>query len=485
MQTIVYLSNREIQVILGKEKNNTARISRVYELQVPEECLINGIITDVTLLTEYVSAFWRENKLPVNRVSLVINSTQFVLKAMEVPKMKRKELLDVIEKEFASVERKMDPIYSYRVMNCDSSSQKILAHMVERGFIEDYLDFFAHINVKIESIEPSLGCAVALLERLPALEDKNCIVQVMEKSNLTSILWMNNGYEYASRNRLFSDQGTESMGGEVGRITSTILQYYASLKKEQPIKELYACGFSDEDREYCEPNIQALGLISKRLLAEDVVSFSSKITNKDIGNYMLLLGGLFKDNKNCNLLDQYRKIKKVNLKRKRRIKLIFPVLITVLICGSVTGGILGYNALLQKKADKLSEYLLDDNNIELVIKSDEMQLEVTTLTNRVMQAERVKEALASYPKLNSQVERAIISVGQTNYSTIISSYDGNTGALSLKASLKQPEDINGYIASLQNLGLFSDVQYSGYNYNDGNKLYDVNITCYLNESAGK
>ena len=485
MQTIVYLSNREIQVILGKEKNNKARISRVYELQVPEECLINGIITDVTLLSEYVSAFWRENKLPMNRVSLVINSTQFVLKSMEVPKMKHKELIDVIEKEFASVDRKMDPIYSYRVMNSNGSSQRLLASMVERGFIEDYLDFFAHMDVKIESIEPSLGCAVALLERIPALEDKNCIVQVMEKSNLTSILWMNNGYEYASRNRLFSDQGTESMGGEVGRITSTILQYYASLKKEQPIKELYACGFSDEDLEYCDPNIQALELIIKQIMAEDVVSFSSKVTNKDIGNYMLLLGGLFKDSKNCNVLDQYRKIRKVNLKRKHRIKTILPIIITFLICGGVVGLVLGYNALLQNTADQLSEYLLDEDNIELIIESDEMQLELSTLTNRVMQAERVEEALASYPKLNSQVERAIISAGQTNFSTTITNYDGNTGALNLKASLSQPEDINGYIATLQGLGLFSDVQYSGYQYNDGNSLYDVNITCYLNESAGK
>ena len=485
MQTIVYLSNREIQVILGKEKNNKAAISHVYELQVPEECLINGVITDAALLLEYVSTFWSENKLPKQKVKVVINSTQFVLKTMEVPKMKHKELLDVIKKEFASVDRKMDPIYSYRVMNSMSSSQRLLAVMVERGYIQDYLEFFRHMDVKIDSIEPSLGCAVALLERIPALEDKNCIVQVMEKSNLTSILWMNNGYEYASRNRLFSDSGTESMGSEVGRITSQILQFYASLKKEQPVTEIYACGFSEEDMLHCAPNIQNLNLYVKYLVAEDVVTFAPRIVNNDIGNYMLLLGGLFKDDKNCNVLAQYRKVKKVNVKRLKLVKSLIPIMVALLVCGGAAGLVVAYNNLLQKKADELSAYLLDDDNIEQVIKSEELQLELTILTNRVMQAGNVKEALASYPRLNSKVERAIINAGQTNFSTTIKSYDGNKGGLNLKALLKRPEDINEYISSLQKLDLFRKVEYSGYTYNEFDNVYEVNIICYLNENAGR
>ena len=78
MTTSVYLSNNNINAVVGSG-GGKIRVKRVCSTQIPEGSLINGIITNEADLAEQLKEFWAANKLPKKDVSLVINSSQFVL----------------------------------------------------------------------------------------------------------------------------------------------------------------------------------------------------------------------------------------------------------------------------------------------------------------------------------------------------------------------------------------------------------------------
>ena len=483
MITAVYLSNRNVQVLLGSARREKVQVSKVYETTVPEECLINGIITDGELLADYLKNFWQQNHLPTKNVKLVVNSSQFILKALELPKMKQTQILQVLDKEFADVERRHDPIYGYRVLSDQANSIKVLATMTERSFIGGFLELFSGIGVEVTGVNTALACAVRLLEHLPELKGKTCVIQLMEDNNLTNILWADGFYEYSSRSRLFSDHGTESMGTEVSRTINNLMQFYVSLNKEEPLKEVYTCGMPEEDFRYCVGGMQSLGMDVRRLEASGVIEFSTHARTQEAGNYVFLLGCLFTSKRDRNMMTSYKKGRAENSGVGQLVKRVLPAAITLGICGAAAACMLVYNGSLQSQANALSDYLTDPSNVEKSSKSAEIQGEMAQISRKMSASQGVIDALASYPKVNSDVEAAISKAAGGSVSTEIRSYNGEEGALTLKASSARVESINGFVTKLNSLAMFRKVEYSGYTFNTDKKVYDINVICYLSENS--
>ena len=59
----------------------------------------------------------------------------------------------------------------------------------------------------------------------------------------------------------------------------------------------------------------------------------------------------------------------------------------------------------------------------------------------------------------------------------IKSLDAESGVLTFNAISRQVIDIPGYISKLQKTGLFSSVDYTGYQY--GNEEYSLELSCVL------
>ena len=88
MSTIVYLSNQQVQVVTGSPGKAKIRIEQSFEAQAPEGSIINGIVMDTEAFAEFMKEFFRMNKLPTKDVTLVVNSSKFVGKTIEMPAMK-------------------------------------------------------------------------------------------------------------------------------------------------------------------------------------------------------------------------------------------------------------------------------------------------------------------------------------------------------------------------------------------------------------
>ena len=62
--TSLYLCSRTVYAAVGTPTGNGARILSAAQTELPEGCLINGVITNVADLTAALKEFFAANKLP-------------------------------------------------------------------------------------------------------------------------------------------------------------------------------------------------------------------------------------------------------------------------------------------------------------------------------------------------------------------------------------------------------------------------------------
>ena len=75
--TSLYLCSRTVYAAVGSPTAGGARITAAAQMQLPEGCLINGVITNEADLADALKAFFAQNKLPASRVALIAGGSQF------------------------------------------------------------------------------------------------------------------------------------------------------------------------------------------------------------------------------------------------------------------------------------------------------------------------------------------------------------------------------------------------------------------------
>ena len=88
--TSLYLCSRTVYAAVGSPTAKGARITAAAAAQLPEGCLINGVITNEADLAEALKAFFARHKLPTGRVALIVGGSQFVRRVISLPAMSEK-----------------------------------------------------------------------------------------------------------------------------------------------------------------------------------------------------------------------------------------------------------------------------------------------------------------------------------------------------------------------------------------------------------
>ena len=76
--TSLYLCSRTVYAAVGTPTGSGARVLAAAQTELPEGCLINGVITNEADLTAALKEFFNANKLPMNRVALIAGGSQFM-----------------------------------------------------------------------------------------------------------------------------------------------------------------------------------------------------------------------------------------------------------------------------------------------------------------------------------------------------------------------------------------------------------------------
>ncbi|MEG0721485.1 MAG: hypothetical protein RR446_07025, partial [Lachnospiraceae bacterium] len=240
MNTVIYLSNSNIQIAIGESGKKSASIQKLYSIDIAEGSLLNGVIISEGQLQKELSSIWEGMKLPKKRIRLIIDSTQFFTRTITLPQLNEKKTQLLLQKEFAEIENSAEYLFDYRPVQPDQKTGlvQILAVAVEKNFIRSYVEFFKELNIEIGSIDIALNGQLKVYERVPQANRGTFISTCLEDNNLVSTLMVDGQFQYFNRARLFAAHGTEEFGVEVARTISGIMQFHATQKDEHQLEQI-------------------------------------------------------------------------------------------------------------------------------------------------------------------------------------------------------------------------------------------------------
>lgn len=261
--TSLYLCSRTVYAAVGSPTARGARITAAASTQLPEGCLINGVITNEADLAEALKAFFADNKLPTGRVALIAGGSQFMHRIMELPAMSEKKRLAVLSHELSSSGAETTaPLDDYMLLSRDAKTRTdtVLATRVEQSVIAGYAALAKDAGFKLTCIDLGLAAPIKAVRTIPALQNGTFVVLQFDDDTISACLFVQGQYTYSTRSRLFNPRGTAESGTEIAQKLSGLIQFHIASKSEHQIDTVYFAGADAKDFTVCRPGCEALAL---------------------------------------------------------------------------------------------------------------------------------------------------------------------------------------------------------------------------------
>lgn len=264
--TSLYLCSRTVYAAVGTPTADGARITALCSRELPEGCLINGVITNESDLAAGLRSFFADNRLPDKKVALCVGGTQFQHKLLTLPIMSDKKLYPVLARELttAGVETQA-PLDDYMLLHRDkkANTDTLLACRVESAVIEGFVNLAKDAGFTLGSIDCGLAGQLKLVEASPALAGKTFVLLQFDDDTLNASLFEQGAFTYSTRSRLFYSRGTQESGAEIAQKLSGLVQFHIANKGADAISTVYFGGSTPADLQVCRPGCEALSLATE------------------------------------------------------------------------------------------------------------------------------------------------------------------------------------------------------------------------------
>ncbi len=420
---------------------------------------------------------WKGTGYKGGTIKLVLPSIYASSRIHRIPFAKGKQLRQLAE-NVAEAEDS-EKISDYGITDSDKHRGITLCHAsVEPDTLQEILNIFSELSLPVGEVTVLMESYLRVVSKLKEAGNKTAIYLFFEDSGVTSLLYQKGLYLYSTRSRIFSERGTLDFETEIVRNISGIKQFYATTSPEAPITHVFYAGCKEDDFEVCAPGIRSLGLEPAPLNVDDLCDIP---VGADA--WLPCVGAMMEDKKSqINLLSKWQMTQAQEGKQKGDFikHLLYPG-ICLGVCLLVFAGIFAWNFHKKSEIHKVEDWINDPEITKSYEEAYQKKLDSDKLTDAMSQVRQMKDNLATYPELDQETMTKIIQVGGSNMSVQIKSMDAQSGLLSFQAESADVIDIPSYINKLTQTGLFSSVDYTGYQYNEGK--YSLDLSCILAAEA--
>ena len=242
--TSLYLCSRTVYAAVGTPTGSGARVVAAAQTELPEGCLINGVITNEADLTAALKEFFTANKLPMNHVALIAGGSQFMHRILTLPAMSEKKRMAVLSHELASGGAEVKaPLDDYMLLSRDAKTRvdTVLATRVEQSVIAGYDALAKAVGFKLYSIDLGLAAPIKAVRTIPDLQQKTFVQKL-----------------------------------------SGLIQFHTTSKSEHRIETVCFAGSTADDLAVCRPGCEALGLQVDRFPDSPTVKLPSGTALADV-----------------------------------------------------------------------------------------------------------------------------------------------------------------------------------------------------------
>ncbi len=214
----VYISNSKIQVLTGFFYKNKIQVQAVYQGELEEGCILNGIIMNSFSLQETLSDMWKKYNIPTKLVHMVVNANSITVKPMKIPQTQEKNVPGLIKAEFRDMDDIQNLLVDYSVINPKNAdgSCSILAVLSTKEFINSYIELFNESKIELEAIDIVQNALIKITKRIKNLQGKTFTIFILDKNMLMQCLFTDNAFVMTRRSRILADPLDPEFEREIG-----------------------------------------------------------------------------------------------------------------------------------------------------------------------------------------------------------------------------------------------------------------------------
>ncbi|MCR5691548.1 MAG: hypothetical protein K6G62_04930 [Eubacterium sp.] len=483
MSTIIHLSNQKVQVVVGNSGSKKITVQKCFSDTAPEGSIINGMITDPEAFIEFMKEFWSRKKLPTKDVYLLINSTKFIGKKIEAPAMNAKKMLDYAAREFAELDASDNAINGYIPLSGSTGKMKhYYAECVDADFLQEHIDIFREIGIPLKGIYSGESSLIGLTDRTVGRDHKTFVLEIAEENNITTLLWVDGGFYYFNSIRCFNEKGSPEYCQDVARSVSQINQFMRANQIESELECVMMAGVEGEELESYITAIrdQGFGLPVVHFKSKDIVYTEGKTQG-----YLYASAGLMQVGGQQNFLQTFTRSGKRRTESKGKPVKVIAVASVLAVMLAILGITLFIKSGKQKELDMLVEYNESAAVVSQTEEYDQYSDRNSFLTAQYNAIKDIDENIYSYPICNDKVLKEFKICAKGFVKIQFEAFNADDGVAEIRTTAKTVKAINRFIARLNQRDIFSDVNYTGYTYDDDEKVWDVHVICTLSEAAGR
>ncbi len=249
MATSIYISNERINIVQGSVKQKKIIIKNVIDIPITEGAIINGVITDELEISEKLKDVFEKNSSLDKNILLTVDSGSIYVKKLTVPALSARKLGSIIKDNFSEIEGYEELLYDFATLDMKNRKDGVLvlACAVERELIESYYEIFKKLDIRIKRINISHACAISLISKVGTLLNNTFVISILDRNNISNLLFVNGVYSYSNRTRLVEPRGTDACVQEISGILSSLIQFNKSEKNGTDIESFYFCGVNESE----------------------------------------------------------------------------------------------------------------------------------------------------------------------------------------------------------------------------------------------
>jgi hypothetical protein len=483
MSVTVFLSNTNIQIVVGSGAAKGIGVKRLVSVGVPGGAVLNGVVMDENALIEAIRECWKINKLPKGDVTLILNSPQLRANIIDMPLMQDKKATDYIQRE-AKDTRLAKPVTAWYLIDKDAKqkTQRVIAETADSQFIDTYVGIFAKAGLRLADIHDGVSLAISLLRG--STRNKTIVYMILDGTSLVTIFFAKGQYYYHSTKRVFNQPGSPEFAREIFGSISEIRQFASAQKLEDMIEEIQFAGLGEQQVIRLSEDI---GDIDNNIKLSAVLCPSYvkvKENSKQFPYFVYPISGLTRlSASRLDIMTANKKSADKFIKKQNALKIILPAGGFLLLLVMIYAALTGFTIYQKQQLRELNAANSDPVLLENVNRYKEISDVITGVGGRQGGLNILHGYLDSYPIPDSEVNKLIIAAAEKHGVTVIvNSYSADSGIFSITAQSAEVEKINQFIADLMKMDTFEKIDYTGYNAmkdKDGNSGWQINVVCTL------
>ena len=482
MTVSVFLSNKSIQVAIGNGSKSRIKVNSFFSDDMPEGTLLNGTVINEKTLEDTIRGTWMKHGIKAKKVNLVINSPNLVARRIEMPLMKGSKCDNYVtnEADEKDIARFNDPIIGWYPVSKKQKTQIVVSETSEKEFIETYVRIFENVGIKLNSIHGGINLAVNMLQA--QIGQATAVYMIIDGMTLTTMLFAKGNYYNNLSTRIYAQPGTPEFPSEIRNAVSSIRQFAKTQQIDDEITDIYISGLSSLEMQSLESGLAELSMGDSIKAASCPSNVSLGRGREKFGDFIFAFAGLFDNDDGLTLTEGLKKSSEKYANKLNLIKLAIPYIISIVVLSVISVSLFAMLQEKEKKLSKLEKYNNSDEVIEAAAKYEDMMTSIEIYGQAQGSADLLEAFIESYPTPDSSVNTAIEDAAkEKDVKVEFDSYSADTGILSLIATGADVEKINLFIASLMELDILQNVDYTGYTQNESDGTWSINVVCTLAE----